>query len=150
MASPKRILLARVRFQVHFLVHFRRGKFEAHFRWKLTELSVPLDDAASAIKTIGAAADNTWGLTVGTVDPDLWDAPAMQAVIVFSWEGPLWRKAFAAYNSGDVDGARDIQDVISKLRADGAGSLVHVSSTSNYTVQVSTSTLYTRGLTCSN
>ena len=107
----------------------RRGLTDANLVG--AKLSVPLDDATTAINTIGAAADNKWGLTVGTVDPVLWDAPAMQAVIVFSWEGPLWRKAFAAYDSGDIDGARSIQEVISKLRADGSGSLVHVSHTWN-------------------
>jgi hypothetical protein len=47
----------------------------------------------------------------------------------------MWRKAFAAYNAGDVNGARVIQGAISKLRAEGSGSLVHASTTSNYTPQ---------------
>jgi len=99
------------------------------------KLSVPLDKAAAAIQTFSADADHSWGLTVGTVDPKLWDAPAMQAVIVFGWEGPLWRKAFKLYNAGDLAGAGAMQNVIATLRAEGSGSLVHVSDTSNYTVQ---------------
>jgi uncharacterized protein YunC (DUF1805 family) len=127
------------RFDVFELMHAieaeiaRRGLEEANLVG--AKLSVPLDKATTTIQTFSADAHHSWGLTVGTVDPTLWDAPSMQAVIVFSWEGPLWRRAFDLYDAGDLEGARAMQNVIATMRAEGAGGLVHVSETSNYTVQ---------------
>ena len=98
------------------------------------KLSIPLDEAAAAVETISAAPDNSWGLTVGLLDPSLWDSAAMQAVILFGWEGPMFHKALAAWEAGDLDGARAAQDEILAMRAEYV-SLNHASTTANYQPQ---------------
>jgi dihydrodipicolinate synthase/N-acetylneuraminate lyase len=125
------------------------------------KLSIPLDEAAAAVETISAAPDNSWGLTVGLLDPSLWDSAAMQAVILFGWgacsrpaawparvagpgptrpacaccaEGPMFHKAIAAWEAGDLDGARAAQDEILAMRAEYV-SLNHASTTANYQPQ---------------
>lgn len=128
------------RFDVHQLMQTIEAEvalrgLTQHVNLVGAKLSIPLDQASAAVQTFSVDADHSWGLTVGTVDPKLWDAPAMQAVIVFSWEGPLWHKAFDLYNAGDLAGATAMQNTIATLRVEGSGSLVHVSDTSNYTVQ---------------